>query len=98
MQRRQKNQNRARIAFKWRTVSDSDEYEELLKSPESQARRLEILNDREWNCEECGSCLGLEVHHKDGYICDRYGDFIHPAEYPDHRLEVPVPLLPYRTA
>ncbi|SRR6266542_2252127 len=67
---------------------ESDEYQELLNSPEWKARRAEILKDRGYNCEECGSCLGLEVHHKGGYIRDQYGELLHPAKYPDHRLEV----------
>jgi hypothetical protein len=67
---------------------ESDEYQELLNSPEWKARRADILKDRGYNCEDCGSCLGLEVHHKGGYIRDRYGELLHPAEYSDYRLEV----------
>lgn len=39
-------------------------YAEKLKDPRWQKRRLEVLDDRGWVCENCGSATEtLHVHH-----------------------------------
>lgn len=56
-------------------------YWDLLKSPEWQKKRLEIMQRDEWRCTQCGSTVNwLQVHH--GY----YQTGKKPWEYPDETL------------
>jgi hypothetical protein len=58
-------------------------YALLLKRPEWQKKRLEILNDRGWACESCDDTEStLHVHHR-AYIKGRK-----PWEYDEDQLEV----------
>jgi 5-methylcytosine-specific restriction endonuclease McrA len=38
-------------------------YKNYINSPKWRKKRLKILNERGWNCEDCGSRENLEVHH-----------------------------------
>jgi hypothetical protein len=56
-------------------------YAELLKHPEWQRKRLEVLQVANWTCEQCGAKdKTLHVHH--GY----YERGLAPWEYPDETL------------
>lgn len=41
----------------------NEDYRAYLRSPEWRARRLEFLEDAEYQCQECGSNKKLQVHH-----------------------------------
>ncbi len=59
------------------------EYWQLLKRPEWQKKRLEVLNNAKWECVNCGSKEdSLHVHHKQ-YFKDKK-----PWEYENDQLEV----------
>ena len=59
------------------------EYAELLRKPQWQKRRLQMLEKAGWKCIECGATeLQLHVHHK------RYISSAKPWEYEDEDLAV----------
>lgn len=42
----------------------SKTYSDKLRDPRWQKRRLEVLNNAEWACEDCGNAASeLQVHH-----------------------------------
>jgi hypothetical protein len=58
-------------------------YQELLKDPRWQKKRLEILGEQEFSCENCGDNKStLHVHH------GTYLKGKKPWEYPDELLHV----------
>lgn len=58
-------------------------YSDKLKDPRWQKKRLEILEDREWTCENCGNRdKELHVHHK------HYEYNKDPWNYDDNRFFV----------
>jgi len=59
------------------------EYWQLLKRPEWQKKRLEMLNSAGWKCQNCGSKDNtLHVHHK------QYFKGKDPWDYESDQLEV----------
>lgn len=59
---------------------NKQEYKELLKLPEWQAKRMRILKRDQFICTGCGKKTRLQVHHK-YYESDKL-----PWEYPDKAL------------
>lgn len=65
------------------TAKKQAEYAELLKKPQWQKRRLQMLEKADWRCVECGAeDQQLHVHHK------RYIAGAKPWEYGDEDLAV----------
>ena len=65
------------------TAKKQAEYAELLKNPQWQKRRLQMLEKADWRCVECGAEeQQLHVHHK------RYIAGAKPWEYGDEDLVV----------
>ena len=65
------------------TAKKQAEYAELLKKPQWQKRRLQMLEKADWRCVECGAeDQQLHVHHK------RYIAGAKPWEYEDDDLAV----------
>ncbi len=61
----------------------SNDYWKLLQSPKWQKKRLEKLNESNWECENCGAKnIQLHVHHK------QYFKGLDPWEYQNKQLEV----------
>src|SRR5262245_31566986 len=55
------------------------EYQERLKDPRWQRRRLEVLERAEWRCEGCGTSeVNLQIHH--GYYERDAEPWSYPAE------------------
>jgi hypothetical protein len=62
-------------------MANKSNYYELLKHPNWQKKRLQVLEDANWECEFCGSKeKTLHVHHK------YYEKGLKPWEHPDHSL------------
>ncbi len=38
-------------------------YQQYINSPKWRRKRMKILKERGWKCEDCGSTNRLEVHH-----------------------------------
>ena len=58
-------------------MKEQSEYSKKLRDPRWQKKRLEILQQRGWKCEQCDDASNsLQVHHR-YYISGRY-----PWEYP----------------
>lgn len=65
---------------------DPDEYQERLKTPQWRAFSKEMIKKRGAKCEECGSPLGLQVHHIPQYY--KHYDVREPWEYDEDEVEV----------
>lgn len=70
-----------------RAQSDSSQtYQELLRTPQWQEKRKQILKRDNYRCCNCGSSSGLEVHHRQYHILKVTGSFRKPWAYSDRNL------------
>ena len=70
-----------------RAQSDSSKtYQELLRTPQWQEKRKQILKRDNNRCCNCGSSSGLEVHHRQYHIIKRIGGFRKPWAYSESNL------------
>ena len=65
--------------------SKEETYNDLLKRPEWQEKRLKILQRDEYRCKYCGSTDKLCVHHK-YYLQYPNHEKVKPWNYPDDAL------------
>ena len=64
-------------------MSKSPDYQESLKDPRWQRKRLRIMENAEWSCEDCGRRdKELQVHHCHYIRAFRF----EPWSYPDELL------------
>jgi 5-methylcytosine-specific restriction endonuclease McrA len=61
------------------------QYQDLLKSPHWEAKRVSILIRDEYHCRNCGGEQGLQVHHRQYHI-DKHGLKVKPWDYADKYL------------
>ncbi len=70
-----------------RTEQDnSKNYGELLRTLQWQEKRKQILKRDNYQCRNCGSAHGLEVHHRQYHKIKRINDFRKPWAYHDSNL------------
>jgi 5-methylcytosine-specific restriction endonuclease McrA len=65
---------------------NSKNYGELLRTVQWQEKRKQILKRDSYQCRNCGSSYGLEVHHRQYHKIKCIGDFRKPWAYPDSNL------------
>ncbi len=60
-------------------------YQELLKTPKWETKRVSILIRDDYRCRHCGQKNGLQVHHRQYHI-NKFGDKLKPWDYADRYL------------
>ena len=64
----------------------SKKYSDLLRSEQWLEKRKQILKRDEYQCRNCGSLSGLQVHHRQYQFLKIRDRFRKPWEYNDHNL------------